>query len=802
MQSNDETSRLLFELNDEQKDAVLCEHKRLLVLAGAGTGKTKTLIQKILYLIFEINIHPSQILALTFSKNAAYEMIDRMILSADSGYENFIYDKTLPYQDRISKRYEYIKKYPWLSNITINTFHGLCYQTLKNYGAKEFDNKFKMLTDPTFDENIEYKNQANETPESIMQKMVFTRCMDAKYLFRLKRYVLDYYVDNFRKKMHEKGRADYKNPFTTLKGDHVKSKSERDIADWLYRHNIDYEYEPLIAPGRFEFSPDFYIKEANTYLELISNLSHPIKHKEQQMNEAGKVYLKVREHETHDSNEFNAIMDKLIVSRIDRDLHNIPILNISEEFRGYDKYLRYFILDSIRVMDKVKVENKNFDEIYEKGIKDEHERIRDFYEIVKPLIYDYEKYCINHSYLDFNDLLLRTVSLFENHPETKRLFQNKYQYVLVDEFQDVNSLQVTLIKQLLTNENQLFCVGDDWQSIYGWRGSNVEYIINFEKFFDKSKLIKLELNYRSNSTIVNASNEVINNNKYKIDKELRSLRKTNGKIHLYSANKEEEDGVRTVIGHIKTLLDNGFDKEDILVLTRTRKSDAYPIYSKELRKLGVRIITMHQGKGLEAKIVFIIGLTGGYHGFPNVRDTDRIFQIIKQSNFELLMEEERRLFYVALTRAKKELFLISEVGNESEFIREIPIELLHRTNSMNEELDKSFINADYDGEIIETPSSKKNKTTNMKQSAETPIKMSENTPINVTTTNDSDKNSKKYSVKDIRKPHPNAYELWTKDDDDRLINEYLRGKSIKELMELFGRQKGGIESRLKKLTMK
>jgi DNA helicase-4 len=277
-------------------------------------------------------------------------------------------------------------------------------------------------------------------------------------------------------------------------------------------------------------------------------------------------------------------------------------------------------------------------------------------------------------------LLIQNVSLFENYEEIKELFANKYKYILVDEFQDVNSIQVRLLKQLLKSETQLFCVGDDWQSIYGWRGSDVEYIINFKKFFEDSKIIKLDINYRSNDTIVNASNEVIKNNKYKIEKEIKSFNKTGKNIYLYCAKKEEEDGVGTVINNIKQILNNGYEREDILVLTRTRKSDAYENYYRELKKVGVKITTIHQAKGLEAKVVFIIGLTAGYMGFPNVKELDRIFQMIKKSNIELLLEEERRLFYVALTRAKEELFLISEVGNESNFIKEIPGNFLDRSN--------------------------------------------------------------------------------------------------------------------------
>ncbi len=530
----DNFNPLLSELNDKQRSAILCENKRLLVLAGAGSGKTKTIIQKIIYLISKKNVDPSQILAITFTKNAANEMIDRLILIADKddAYKKILYDKKLQKKEKDYERIKFIRKYPWLSNITVKTFHSLSYYILKNYGAKEFDNKFTILNDFSYDEDIIFKNQANETQEQIIQKLILENCEDPEYLLRLKRYIIDNYVDTNRIKMHKLGNANYTCPYTTLKGDHVRSKSERDIADWLYRHYIDYKYEPIIAPGSFEFRPDFFIEEANLYLELVSNKSYPLKDKEKEMIEAGKTYIKIQEHETHDSNNFNNIMDSIVFSKIDKNLKKISPLIVSEEFKGYEKFLRYFILDNISVLDKIKVEDRNFEEIYQNALKDEHSRIRDFYEFLKTIFNSYQKYCIDHSYLDFNDLLIQNVSLFENYEEIKELFANKYKYILVDEFQDVNSIQVRLLKQLLKSETQLFCVGDDWQSIYGWRGSDVEYIINFKKFFEDSKIIKLNINYRSNDTIVNASNEVIKNNKYKIEKEIKSFNKTGKNISL------------------------------------------------------------------------------------------------------------------------------------------------------------------------------------------------------------------------------------------------------------------------------
>ncbi len=673
---------ILTQLNDKQREAVISDEKRILILAGAGSGKTKTLIQKVIYLIAEKNVDPQNILAITFTKNAANEMIDRLIAvsNKEHDYQKIITDKKITQAERDQYRREYIRKYPWLSNISVKTFHGLCNQILRKRGGPEFDTKYKILSDNLYDVELESRQIARETPEIIINKIINILCEDPDYLLQLKRYILDYYVDEYNVKLYEKGLAQYEKPFTTLKGDHVASKAERDVADWLYRHHITYHYEPMIAPGKFEMQPDFYIDDANIYLEVVSSKSYSLKDKEQAMKEAGENYLKLHDSGTHDSTLFNTLMDKHILSRVDKNLLNTSPLDVAEEFRGYERFRRFFVLDVLKMIDKIKVEDRNFNEIYENAQKDAHARIRYFYSISKVIWQTYHRYCIDVSYLDFNDLLIRTVSLLENNPKIKEDYQNQFKYILVDEFQDVNTVQVKLLNYLLNEENQLFCVGDDWQSIYGFRGSNVEYIVKFEEFFDNPKLIKLDINYRSNGTIVEASNQVISHNKFKIDKEIKSLTTSGKKIYLYCAEKEVEDGVNTVIANVDKLLQNGYTKEDILVLTRTRKTEAFDRYYNELRVRKIKITTIHQSKGLEAKIVFIIGLTRGFQGFPNIRDDDRIFQLIKKSDYELNLEEERRLFYVALTRAKEELFLISEVGNESDFIREIPGEFLDRTN--------------------------------------------------------------------------------------------------------------------------
>ena len=136
----------LSDLNEEQRQAVTSEARQILVLAGAGSGKTKTLLQKIIYLIEEKGVSPSSILAITFTKNAANEMIDRLIISADSSgtYEKALFDKKVSAQAKEVLRQEYRSKFKWISGLTIRTFHSFCYSVLRNHGAKEFDNRFKI----------------------------------------------------------------------------------------------------------------------------------------------------------------------------------------------------------------------------------------------------------------------------------------------------------------------------------------------------------------------------------------------------------------------------------------------------------------------------------------------------------------------------------------------------------------------------------------------------------------------------------------------------------------------------------
>ncbi len=674
----------LYAFNEHQKEAITTEDPRVLVLAGAGSGKTKTLLQRIQYLIDKKEVRPSEILGITFTRAAANEMIDRLIISADTTgqYEKILSDVRQPKVELNRTRRSFADRHKWISGLTIKTFHSFCYTILRQFGANEFDNKFRILLDSKTDNDEEFLNTiAPELAIEVMQRILRDRCKSNEFLLDFKRYILDYYVDKRHMKEGSYNKLNtYSKDFTTLDGTKVRSKSEQYIADWLYRHSIKYQYEEILKVDNFSFRPDFYIPAANLCIEHVSDKSYPMEDKLKEYKRGGFHCVQTHDRITKDTSLFNHELDRIFAGLLTKDYHSKIVLNFREELKGYLGYVKDCLIQVLRVMDMIKAEGLSVDEIRLNSSSDQHERVRSFYELALPLIEDYRKYCVNKSFLDFNDLISTTISLCKNYPDILQMLQTNFKYILVDEFQDVNNLQVDLLNLLLTPESRLFCVGDDWQSIYGFRGSNVSYIIEFQKHFPGAKIIKLDTNYRSTTNIVEASNEVIKYNKYKVEKEIFALKQSATKICVFAGSSIEENAMFAA-DEVSRLFEQGFSVDDILFLYRRTKM--LEPYREEFHARGMKLKgrTIHGAKGLEAKIVFIIGLTDGTGGFPDIWNMDRIFQTIKKSDVNLLMEEERRLFYVALTRAREKVYLLTEKGSESRFLYEIPGELIEKHSS-------------------------------------------------------------------------------------------------------------------------
>lgn len=263
----------------------------------------------------------------------------------------------------------------------------------------------------------------------------------------------------------------------------------------------------------------------------------------------------------------------------------LTIMKENYEKLGYNK--EFTILDSDDSLSIIKriIKNNNLDpKIYNpKAIKNKissakNERMNpdelsrfntnDFDEKVVDIYSDYQNKLKANNSLDFDDLLLKPIELFDEYPTILADYQERFHYILIDEYQDTNEVQYTLTKMLSSKYKNLCVVGDESQSIYAFRGSNYRNILNFEKDYPKSKIILLEQNYRSTKIILNAANDVIKNNKQRKDKNLWTDNKTGDKV-VYKKCFDEKEEAASVSSEIKNLVLEGEALEDIVVLYRT-----------------------------------------------------------------------------------------------------------------------------------------------------------------------------------------------------------------------------------------
>ena len=267
--------------------------------------------------------------------------------------------------------------------------------------------------------------------------------------------------------------------------------------------------------------------------------------------------------------------------------HSFGVLVLRENFTKLNFKPNFTILDSddsLTIVKKI-MREKGYDinQFNPKTIRNRISGAKN--ELMDP--YEYEKYAnddfeavvvdvykgyqdkllINNS-IDFDDLLMLPIKLFRDHPSVLQAYQERFKYVLIDEYQDTNEAQYTLVKMISAKYKNVCVVGDNDQSIYNFRGSNYRNILNFEKDFPNAKVIMLEENYRSTKTILNAANSVIKNNRQRKDKNLWTDNEVGDKIVYYRAN-DEKDEAHYVVSEIKKLVDKGNSRDEIAVLYRT-----------------------------------------------------------------------------------------------------------------------------------------------------------------------------------------------------------------------------------------
>lgn len=265
--------------------------------------------------------------------------------------------------------------------------------------------------------------------------------------------------------------------------------------------------------------------------------------------------------------------------------HNFVILDSDDSLTIIKRILKEMGLDS-KIYNPSAIKNKISGCKNELVTPEGYERYAasDFEKVVVEVYRKYQKTLKNNNSLDFDDLLILPIQLFKTAPSILEKYQNRYRYILIDEYQDTNEAQYILTKMISARYQNICVVGDPDQSIYSWRGANYKNILNFENDYKKAKTILLEENYRSTKTVLDAANSVISNNQGRKEKNLWSSKGEGDKISYYRAY-DERDEAFYVIREIKKLLASGVKEREIALLYRTNAQSH--VFEEEFLKANI-----------------------------------------------------------------------------------------------------------------------------------------------------------------------------------------------------------------------
>lgn len=291
--------------------------------------------------------------------------------------------------------------------------------------------------------------------------------------------------------------------------------------------------------------------------------------------------------------------------------------------------------------------------------------------IITRIMLEYKNELKNENIIDFDDLILLSTKLVKN---TKNL---KYKYIIIDEFQDTSLIRYNLIREILLKTNANFlAVGDDYQSIYRFTGCDLYLFLNFKKYFEDSKIYKIQTTYRNSQQLINIAGNFIMKNKMQMKKNLKSHKELSKPVKIVYYKNSTSEFIKLIDYLYKQ------SKRNILILVRNN-NDINSIISNKIiinessikylnhQDMNIRYLTVHKSKGLEEETVIIISLENKDWGFPNKIKDEVILKYILPKKEKCMYSEERRLFYVALTRTKNETYLFVKKDNPSIFVKEL-----------------------------------------------------------------------------------------------------------------------------------
>jgi DNA helicase IV len=643
-------------LNPDQRTAATSEASRLLVLAGAGSGKTLVLIRKILHLVLERGVDPSGVLAVTFTRNAANQMKERLVQQAGEIAG-----------EAAAKKME---------RATVRTFHSLGFYLLRTHWRKLFDKPVQLVTDSpsTANENDE---EPRPTKGQLLRKAIDSLYPDPAFRVEFKRHLWDYVTVSDENDRFGIGVDPRKRKFVTLAGEGVRSYAEREVANLLHDLGISYRYDQTTQWGGVAFRPDFHLPEQDTYLEIWEFAPGGGRtERESRLAAYNKQGAKLIEIWREELLDFPRLVRRLggeLAGAFDSIDQPHDLARLDSERAGYPEAIASFLDLAEEVLDKLKTHSIDPQALAEKAAKESNPHTRVFFSLFLRIYGEYDRLLQRDGALDFNDLISQASRLLREHPDIRERYRGRWPHVLVDEYQDVNTPQVDLLKELVGPATRLTCVGDDWQSIYGFRGAEVGHILSFEHDWPDAEVQPLRVNYRNSAAVVELANLSIRRCQAYRDKPSLALRQGRHPVVLHHAGRLSNDGAPWVAARIEELVEEDhYRPEEILILYR--KNSNWRLLSERIRalELPVRHDTIHGAKGLEAKVVFLWAVVGGRAGFPGRMRGNRVLNLLSSGEGSRRLDEERRIFYVGLTRALERLYVVTEQHNPSLFVKSLP----------------------------------------------------------------------------------------------------------------------------------
>lgn len=648
-------------LTPEQRLSVVVDEDATLVLAGAGSGKTSVITAKAAYLVKAGIRQPEEILLLAFAKNAAKEMSERV--EARSGVP-----------------------------IVARTFHAIAYDII---GIVEGSKP--ALADHATDD-MAFTNVIKQ----ILKDLVLQRSDVSEAIIRwFAHFLVEPKTEWDFQTKHDFYTHMEAQDLRTLQGEKVKSYEELQIANWLYENGVEYEYEPVYEhkipeTGRRDYQPDFRLTERGIYIEHFGVRRRKMADGSEQLVTAPFIdrdqYLAGMEwkRQVHAEHETTLIETYSYERQEGRLLTGLaeklaPDVTLKPRPAGtiYDRIVELKQVDDFSkllgtFLRKFKSGSYSLQACETKSDQLKlGKRAQAFLNVFAPVFEEYQKRLEGR--IDFEDMILRAAG----YTETGR-YVSPFRHILVDEFQDISQSRARLMKALKVQhpDVRVFAVGDDWQSIFRFAGSDISLMRHFGREFGGSfdgeagvhRTVDLGRTFRSVDQIAFAARTFVLRNPAQIQKQIVPAgTATEPAIRVVTVSKgEDEAKLPEVLAAMSAAVAPEAKPMTVLLLGRYRFVEPN---MQDLRRrfpwLTISFKTIHASKGLEADHVILLNADSGRTGFPSEIVDDPLLSLVSPEEEAFQNAEERRVMYVAMTRARHTLTILASNARPSSFVTEL-----------------------------------------------------------------------------------------------------------------------------------